>query len=314
MKRFNQLIIFVTVGLMSFSDSVFAQSYTPFPSTNAIWNVTDAHLGFYNWDYAYDWHNWVYHLEGDTVIESKTYHKLFSDTHNYTVTVGGDTVSSGFSYHQYAGAIREDSFKHIFFRSFNGYDDWLLYDFNISIGDTTTTVSYYEAIVDSIDSFYVNNHWYTRFILHELYFGCENIYLMEGIGTSYGFINGVDCFEGLSVLNCFSENGIHIYGDSSIICDQFIWTPAEHIANPPRLMVNPNPFTTSTTITLTNYTAPFNLQLFDESGREVPLQYNTRQQNGRTTFIIDRSELRSGMYFLSVASGERREVMKVVVE
>ncbi|MEO5673115.1 MAG: hypothetical protein ABIQ74_00575 [Chitinophagales bacterium] len=98
-------------------------------------------------------------------------------------------------------------------------------------------------------------------------------------------------------------------------------------------------FTTSTTITLTKYTAPFNVQLFSSSafpkknrdrsgtfskwrreaeeksfelGREVPLQFHSTQQGSRTVLIIDRSALPGCMYFLSITSKEKREV-KVMV-
>ncbi|HYV93274.1 MAG TPA: T9SS type A sorting domain-containing protein [Chitinophagales bacterium] len=80
------------------------------------------------------------------------------------------------------------------------------------------------------------------------------------------------------------------------------------------ISISPNPFTTSTTITLTNYTTSFNLQLFDELGRETPLQYHSMQQGSHTILNIDRGEMLSGMYFLVVVSGEKREVAKVIVE
>jgi len=78
--------------------------------------------------------------------------------------------------------------------------------------------------------------------------------------------------------------------------------------------ISPNPFSNSTTITLTNHTTPFNLQLFDELGREAPLQYRTTQQGSNTMLTIDRGELLSGMHFLSITSKEKREVVKLMVE
>ncbi|MBA3647454.1 MAG: T9SS type A sorting domain-containing protein [Chitinophagales bacterium] len=313
MKNFFPIFFICMTGYFIFPFLLSAQSYSPFPTENATWNVTDAHLDIYGSDYAYNYYNWLYRIEGDTIIGGNNFHKLFSDIHSYVIPIGGDTLNSFFSYHNYAGAFRDDGFKHIYIR-IPVLSDSLLYDFNLSVGDTTTTLAYYEAVVDSIDSIYANNHWYARFILHELYDGCPNISLMEGIGTSYGFINGVDCFEGLSVLNCFSENGIQIYGDSTIDCDHFVWTQTENIANTSQLRISPNPFTTSTTITLTNCLTPFSVQLFDELGREAPLQFHSTQQGSQTVLTIDRGALPSGMYFLSITSIEKREVVKVMVE
>lgn len=80
------------------------------------------------------------------------------------------------------------------------------------------------------------------------------------------------------------------------------------------IFIFPNPFTVSTTIILSNYAALLKVQLFDELEREVALQYRITQQGSCTTFTFDRGELPSGMYFLSLASGEKREVVKVIVE
>ncbi len=79
-------------------------------------------------------------------------------------------------------------------------------------------------------------------------------------------------------------------------------------------LVFPNPFTTTTTITLTSYTAPFNVKLFDELGREAPLQFHSTQQGNHTVLAIDRGALLSRMYFLSITSQEKREVVKVMAE
>jgi hypothetical protein len=56
------------------------------------------------------------------------------------------------------------------------------------------------------------------------------------------------------------------------------------------------------------------VQLFDELGREVPLQLHTTQQGSHTLLTIERGALLSRMYFLSITSKEKREVEKVMVE
>jgi hypothetical protein len=91
-------------------------------------------------------------------------------------------------------------------------------------------------------------------------------------------------------------------------------TVADTVNQQNEILIFPNPFTTTTTITLTDYTAPFNVQLFDEVGREAPLQFHSTQQGSRIVRTIDRGALPSGMYFLSITSKEKREVVKVMVE
>jgi len=82
--------------------------------------------------------------------------------------------------------------------------------------------------------------------------------------------------------------------------------------------VFPNPFTTSTTISLNTSSALLKVQLFDELGREVQ-QYggttiHASHQEGRTMLTINRDALKSGVYFVSITSQGKREVVKVVAE
>jgi len=69
------------------------------------------------------------------------------------------------------------------------------------------------------------------------------------------------------------------------------------------------PFSISTIITLTNYSVPFNVQLFDELGREALLQYHSSQQANNTIITVDRGELKSGLYFLSIISKEEKRLL-----
>ena len=66
----------------------------------------------------------------------------------------------------------------------------------------------------------------------------------------------------------------------------------------------PNPFTTSTTITLTGYeanTAPLTLQVYDAMGRMIQtLESNTAQ------FVLERKDLPSGLYFFRITDGNTR--------
>jgi hypothetical protein len=61
-------------------------------------------------------------------------------------------------------------------------------------------------------------------------------------------------------------------------------------------------------------TRDIHVQLFDELGREAPLQFHSTQQGSRIILTIDRGALPSCMYFLSITSQEKREVVKMMVE
>lgn len=107
-------------------------------------------------------------------------------------------------------------------------------------------------------------------------------------------------------------------GDEEVCTVRYLGSTETGIISLPldvnHVKIFPNPFNTSTTITFTNHILPVSVQLIDKLGREVPLQYYTTQQGSLTLLTIDLGELLSGVYFLSVISGEKRAVAKVMVE
>ncbi len=85
---------------------------------------------------------------------------------------------------------------------------------------------------------------------------------------------------------------------------------AENTANV-SLNVSPNPFSGKTTVELGREMNGGTLSIADICGREVKsLKINSR------TFVLEQSELKPGIYFISVtdAEGKRSEVKKVVVQ
>lgn len=80
------------------------------------------------------------------------------------------------------------------------------------------------------------------------------------------------------------------------------------------LRTYPNPFNPSTTI---EFTAPqsglVTLTVYDLIGREVVTILNRRMDAGRHLIQWDASHVSSGVYFVTMESGDFRQVRKVTV-
>ena len=121
MKKLLLLSILGTIGT-----TYFAQSYTPFPTSNASWIEVI---------YCQEKH---YSLVGDTLVNNQIYHQPYVNDKVYTQNATGCPIGSGSTiYGSYAGAYRNDSInKRVYFLPPNHQSDTLLYDFNYSVGDT----------------------------------------------------------------------------------------------------------------------------------------------------------------------------------
>lgn len=189
----------------------FAQNYFPFPTDSAKWKVR------YNSSASqclYLLAEFQYIMNGDTIIGSNTYKKIYKTGVAYDQ--GCYITSWG-----YDGAIREDSNKHIFLRWTNS--DTLLYDFNLNVGDTVKGYlanNCYAIVVDSIDSVLVQTSFRKRFncSTHNASFCFSNISIIEGIGGTQGLLCPMGGAESRFVLDCFALNGQTIYPDTITSC------------------------------------------------------------------------------------------------
>jgi len=112
---------------------IFCQSYHPIPEGNIIWQELQSRTiipcGYPS--------TFIYYFDGDTVIASTGYKKLFSEG-NITQSCSGNPLSQTTFYpKQYQGAFRQDTLTHkAFFIGKNNSGENLLYDFNLTTGDS----------------------------------------------------------------------------------------------------------------------------------------------------------------------------------
>ena len=174
--------------------SVGAQKYVPFPTENAEWNV---HFRTSDGGLIITSKILNYVLQGDTVIDLKSYKKL------YLKSFTNDGVLL-----KLKAAIREEN-KKIFMIDFSewGYmsqvkslspstknclkqskqyqsygKEYLMYDFNKNqIGDTLYRFNYGYGLITAIDSIKIGNSYRKRYKLNDVW--GEKEYVIEGIGS-----------------------------------------------------------------------------------------------------------------------------------
>ena len=108
--------------------------YHPFPEDTATW-VSDI---FYNTCFGYCG-SLYYEMKGDTLIGNQTYNKIYRREGDfYYITTPPNSLAGGnFSICTYIGGIRQDiSAKRVYFIDSTMTSDTLLYDFDLSVGDT----------------------------------------------------------------------------------------------------------------------------------------------------------------------------------
>lgn len=174
-------------GLLSLTASVFiiAQEYIPFPTENAHWNIYFEYgVGPWGTMISIDTFLLRYSLEGDTIINDKSYIQVIKET--------GDTINP---HKEIIGALREDSMR-IYYQ---GEDylgersdmDILLYDFSRSVNDTIyhfflkPELNYLNSVIVNIDSVWVGIGYRKRYeiearFLHSMH---QTEYWIEGIGS-----------------------------------------------------------------------------------------------------------------------------------
>lgn len=187
---------------------VHAQSRFPIDATS-VWRVDHITNGISNETKHEPGDDiFKYYLDGDTLIGSKTYFKIYKSGTSYQ--------DVPFSYENiYCGALRDENNKFFLVRK-NETKELLLYNFNAKTDDTIQVPSYgmfIEKIVSSVDTL-PDGRRIIHFNPKEPRTGCGDQYIIEGIGGSGGLFEGPACFHFMSYDNhlvCYVQNDILLY-------------------------------------------------------------------------------------------------------
>ena len=281
------LYILPVLLLLSVEAKSQAYTYHPFPDSNAVWKGYNFCGAMGNASYSY-----------------------------WTLQVTQDTIINGFNYHRVSpnGCMREDSAKRVYaLYLLNPFQEHLLYNFSFNVGDTMTSWYYSnKLIVLSVDT---PTYWgvqrRTLHITDSIHFGVEIDKWIEGIGSSSGPMGyEIGGFCHWSHLCAAWADTTMVYGDGSFP-DQCSYLTSVGEIPFERLIVLPNPCTTSFTIQLSSPpTTQTYFNLYDALGRAVK-----RDEIISETTTMSRNNLPSGIYFWQLQQGNKiLDRGKVVME
>jgi len=255
-----------------------------------------------------DHYFYKYFINGDTIIDSKDYLKIFKSGYFYRDM----TQEPDYNYFEniFSGFLLAENDKWFVFE---GNQEMLLYDFNLNVDDTV--YSAYSSnpenpevpiIITAIDSVVVNNIYKKRFHLN-----LENGagYIIEDIGATSGLFENMFFFNSLSELICFAENGISLWGASTEECDLAVLiNESNALINP--CTIFPNPAQDFTRLIIPDGFGEVACTLIDLFGRIV---YQGSFESPSTN-NIQLSPYLSGIYLAIIETKEWRQAVKLIIE
>jgi hypothetical protein len=295
--------------LILYSSLAFSQTsvYHPFPDSNAQWNVE---LDYYVYCTPFTYNSittYSYVFGADTVIGSYTYHQLYVPAYQSYYSGApcyNDTVAAG----SYIGSIRQDTAARKVYYVFPvDTAEQLLYDFNLSVGDTIRgylardcNSGSMDQTVVSIDSILIGSDYRTRWN-----FGLSSAYsIIEGIGSTKGLLEPVcELIDGpIYALDCFKQNDTVYYPSLSTTCDLETST-VNFVLTDNSFSIFPNP--AQDYFTITGYGL---LEIYSLQGSRV------YSENLRSHIKTIRCNLQPGIYFARLTAGQKSSVKKLIIE
>jgi len=200
MKKFyllTSLLLFYCMQMVN------AQDYRPFPTNNAMWREAYPSFGKKT---GYE-EQYQYLITGDSIINKKTYHKLQRTGYKHEYDPFGHEYAP---IKEFAGYFRNDTLEKKVWLFDNGFEQ-LLYDFNLQLEDTISTIfnnTFGFCIITNIDTLSLKDGLHKRYEI-TTEFG-NNFYIIEGIGSTKGLLpRSIEFLD--SGLLCFSIDGEIIY-------------------------------------------------------------------------------------------------------
>lgn len=283
----KNLLLLLTI-VIGFTAKSQTSVYHPFPTGNA------------NWVYQYydDFHNPTnyfgsYSITGDTILSGNSY-KIIS----------GCAAQFGCN----SGALR-DSNKVIYFRPDTSSIDYVLYNFNLSLGDTIihpfggAICSNDTVTITQVDSVLTSDGYHRVLALSSF------ATWVEGIGSiSYLFQPAnVLCLSGNDILQCMITNSGFTYPPGISSC---ILSISEQSRLTDKFVISPNPFHFDSHLNLDSEFTNSILKIYNTDG----LLLREERILNQNSLTLNRYTLNNGIYFLQLISqrGEMKTAKFVV--
>jgi hypothetical protein len=309
MKKITFYLLVILGLIISSQSTSKAQLLKPFPDSTGAWIISYGSM-FGHGSYRY-------YINGDTIINSIKYNKLFTGVNNLN-------DSSDLVVPYFVGIFRTDSNK-VFYKNINQYfemfgfvdtNEVLLYDFDMIVGDSIK--NYNDGIitgfikVSSIDTIILGVEH-----LKQWHFTTSSpnsisesaLTWIEGIGSKIGFFTYFLEFESSQGLACYHANNtdyvINLGNATSCLT-----VGIENVQKDNFFDISPNPFSQSTQITLNKTYHNIALAVYDSRGKQVAQQ----QYKDCDKIQLSRNQLSNGLYFLKLTLDDKAvETGKMVI-
>ena len=261
MNKVITSLFFVLLSLLT-----KAQTYIPLPESDAEWQTHQS-----NWDPGTNTGSfWFYctHPSGDTLLNGIKYTKLIRYRDHIATTAS------------YQGAFRNDTAQRtVYFIPANSTGELLMYDFNVTIGDTLTFSDNSRYPVSQISNQTIAGKSRKVIKISSVITipnsGTFYYQIIEGLGSNMGLLNGLNAprptVQSVSEGTCFINNGQQWSASGTQNC---VFTSVQNV-NPDNhhALVYPNPAGKYLNIDMNNVPqGSYRLELVNLLGEKILLQ------------------------------------------
>ncbi|GAB5418068.1 MAG: hypothetical protein Crog4KO_31480 [Crocinitomicaceae bacterium] len=271
-------------------------------ANNPEWNQASSCFS----DGCYDYQDFVYYINGDTVVNAQTYKKFYKrGQSNMSTGPTGPPCGPFTTYDDLAHLVRQDG-SQIYL--WNGVSDTLLYDYDIAIGDTfpvTYNVCDEYIVLDSIQTVMVAGQQRNRYFFTETTTTSWSS-MTEGVGWPGGFFEPVCGSPGCGYqFACFRIDGQLIEGTNCFFEANINEILEAHIS------ISPNPITNAFTISLSSERSVSALYLLEMNGARTKLSF-TANNLEEVSGMLDQTS--SGIYLMEVEFSDGQIARKKIIK
>lgn len=302
---------FLLIFSLLYGSIAVSQTYQPMPFNNPHW------VDYYQYQNNRTSVNECRRVRvesiGDSTINTLLYKVLKRTTENKTGQFGFQcTMTTGLTTDTLL--LRNDSLnKKVFIRPYYLNRDTILYDFNLSVGDTLKeSFNYNKAggsvvIVTSTDSIQAfNTSKYHRLLTLQNQQTSRSFVLIEGIGSNEGFLNNLNLtnFDAAD-LECHKVNGQMVLPAFTFNCSLLSTGIQELGTKEETVNIFPNPVE-GDVLNITSNRTINKIQIVDAAGKLILTLNETLQK-------IDIINLPKGIYFLNLEFQNKETVVKKLI-
>ena len=294
----------LTTSLTVLMISLFGQNFTPIPAdTTSQWRITRGSSD----GTCVNAYNSIYYVDDTLMHNGNVFYKIYETGEFYQQVISppGPCNETYFYDGKYRGAIRTENGKTY---QFDGWEENLLMDFTLNVGDTLFSYISPGLIIGSIDSVLVGDEYRRRFNFSN---GDICNWMVEGIGHETGLFEFMFLAPDFgSEFHCYGESNIPLFGDLNCMLN----VGYEEISNQNLdVSIYPNPTSGMVKINLPEQnqtTLPYHLT--DLYGQIVSKK-NAKLLDSQN-FEINLEKFKSGIYFLTIQLSNNQTVYKKIVK